>query len=74
MATKAKAIIVPVAIQNTRALFENAYTFKRIPVYVSIQKPIDTSTLDEEGLKELPERVETVIRSAYDALPEVRKR
>ena len=74
MATKAKATIVPIAIQNTRALFEDAYTFRRIPVYVSIQKPIDTKDLSEEELKELPERVESVIREAYSALPRVKRK
>lgn len=74
MATKAKAVIVPVAIQNTRSLFENAYTFRRIPVYVSILDPIDTSRLSEEELKELPERVEALIRDEYSKLPAIGKK
>ena len=73
MATKAKAVIVPVAIQNTRSLFEDAYTFKRIPVYVSILEPIDTAALDEEELKNLSDHVETLIREEYAKLPQVRK-
>ena len=74
MATKAKAVIVPVAIQNTRSLFEDAYTFKRIPVYVSILEPIDTAALDEEELKNLSDHVETLIREEYAKLPQVRKK
>ena len=74
MATKAKAVIVPVAIQNTRSLFENAYTFRRIPIYVSILDPIDTSRLSEEELKELPERVEALIRDEYSKLPAIGKK
>ncbi len=73
MATKAKAVIVPVAIQNTRCLLESAYTFKRIPVYVNILKPIDTSTLSEEEMKEVPAMVESIIKDAYSALPAYRK-
>ncbi len=74
MATKAKAVIVPVAIQNTRSLFEDAYTFKRIPVYVSILEPIDTAALDEEEMKNLSDHVESLIREEYAKLPQVRKK
>lgn len=73
MATKAKAIIVPVAIKNTRSLLENAHTFRRIPVTVSILPPIDTSKLSDEELKDLSVKVENMIREEYKVLPDEKR-
>ena len=74
MATKAKAVIVPVAIQNTRVLLEDAFTFRRIPVYVSILPPIDTSLLGEEEMKNISSTVEDGIRAEYSKLPAYKKK
>ena len=74
MATKAKAVIVPVAIQNTRVLLEDAFTFRRIPVYVSILPPIDTSLLGEEEIKNICATVEDGIRAEYSKLPAYKKK
>ena len=71
MATKAKAVIHPIAIQNTRLLLEDARTFRRIPIYVSILPPVDTSTMDEEELKAVPETIKNMILEEYKKLPRV---
>lgn len=69
MATKAKAVIHPIAIQNTRLLFEDAHTFRRIPVYVSILPPVDTADMDEDQIKEVPDMIKGMIQAEYDKLP-----
>ena len=69
LATKAKALIVPVAIQNTRATFESSKGFGRVPVYVRILPAIDTAEMDEEQLSDIHTVVENEIRSAYSELP-----
>ncbi len=74
MATKSKALVIPVTFKNTRCLLEDAYTFRRIKVYVNIGKPIDTESLNEDEMRKLPERVENIIRKTYEALPSCRKK
>lgn len=69
MATKAQAKIIPIALQNTRLMFENAHSFRRIPVYVDFLEPVDTSTMTEEEIKEVHTLVENRIRAAYKELP-----
>ena len=69
MATRPKALVVPVALKNTRNSFEAVDSFKRVNVYVKIMKPIDTASLSEEELKNLHSDVEQRIREAYDSLP-----
>ena len=69
MATKPRAVIHPIAIQNTRPLLEDAHTFRRIPVYVSILPPVDTADMDEEQIKEVPDMVKALIQEEYDKLP-----
>ena len=71
MATKAKAVIHPIAIQNSRVLFEDAHSFKRVPVYVSILPPVDTADMDEEELKAVPEMIKEMILKEYETLPRV---
>lgn len=71
MATKARAKIVPFVLQNTRALFEDAYTFRRIPVYVEFLPPVDTAEMDDEELKNVHTVVEERIRKAYYKLERV---
>lgn len=73
MATRVGAMIVPVVIKGTRDIFENGNSLLRRPVYVQYLKPIDTSVMDEEELKDVHTVVENEIRAAYDALPSRRK-
>lgn len=69
MATRAKALVVPVVIKNTRALLENAYHFGIVPVYVEFLEPIETENMSEEELKDLPLLVENRVKEAYSVLP-----
>ena len=69
MATKPHALVVPVAMKNTRNTLEAIDSFRIVHVYVKIMKPIDTSLLSEEELKTLHSDVENEIREAYKVLP-----
>ena len=63
LATMAEAVIVPVTVNGTWRVWE---AHKRItPCRVSIQfhPPIATAGLDSAAKKELPQKVETIIRS-----------
>ncbi len=65
LATRAKAVILPVTIQNTYKLIEGRWTTKslRIPIYLTIHPPIPTADLSDEDLKALPQRVYDTIES-----------
>ncbi len=69
MATKPQALVVPVAMKNTRYTLEAVNSFRIVHVYVKIMKPIDTSMLSDDEMKALHTTVETEIREAYDSLP-----
>lgn len=69
MATRPKALVVPVAMKNTRNTLEAVDSFRIVHVYVDIMKPIDTSALSEEELKRLHSDVENEIRRSYAVLP-----
>lgn len=69
MATRPKALVVPVAMKNTRSTLEAVDSFRIVHVYVDIMKPIDTSALSEEELKTLHSDVENEIRQSFAALP-----
>lgn len=73
MATKAKAVIIPVVFQNTRLLFEDAGSFRRVPVYVKILPGIDTSVMDDEEIKNVHCIVEEKVKEAYASLPCVKR-
>ncbi len=57
LATRAKAIVVPITIEGTRAVFEDRKGISIPKITLTVNTPIDTSLLDEEGLKELPTTV-----------------
>ena len=65
LATRAKALIVPIAISGTRMAFESKKGMRRIVIQISVCKPIATATLSEEQLKELPEQVFGAISERY---------
>lgn len=69
MATRSKALVVPVAMKNTRHTLEAVDSFRIVHVYVRIMKPIDTSVLSDEEIKTLHSDVESEIREAYAELP-----
>ena len=64
LATKAKAVIVPVTLRDTYKLFEETGTVKKNrKIDFVVHEPIDTSKLDRKELAELGERVESIVRS-----------
>ena len=71
MATKARATIIPVAIQNSRRLLEDPRGFGITDVYFKILPPIETRNMDEDELRLIHEKVEKEIRSAYETLRRV---
>ena len=69
LATRSKAIIVPIVIRGTRQGFEEMEGWRRKKdAYLSICKPIDTASLNEEGLSQLNELVQREVESRYDEL------
>ena len=69
MATRAGALVVPVAMKNTRKTFEGADSLRPVHVYVRIMEPIDSSALSEEETRDLHTIVENRIRQALEELP-----
>ena len=64
LATKAKAVIVPVTLRDTYKLFEETGIVKKNrKIDFVVHEPIDTSKLDRKELAELGERVENIVRS-----------
>ncbi|WP_320128096.1 lysophospholipid acyltransferase family protein [uncultured Sphaerochaeta sp.] len=57
LATRAKAIIVPITIVGTRLGFEDLKGCKRIHASLSIGKPIPTADLTPEEMEDLPQVV-----------------
>lgn len=74
IATRAKCLVVPVAIKNTRQAFEDAHYLGIVPIYIEILPPIDTANMTVDELHELPMRVETMVKEAYDKLPSFPKK
>jgi len=62
LATRAKAIILPVTINNTSLLLESKTRIRRQKLELIIHEPINTEKLSDTELKELPERVFSIIR------------
>lgn len=69
MATKAKALLIPIAMKNERFAFEAPNSLKRVNVYVCVMKPIDTALLTDEEVKNVHVVAENMVREAYSALP-----
>lgn len=65
LATKAKAVVVPVTIRDSYKMFEEkGVVTKGTKLDFVIHEPIDTSKLDRKELASLGERVEEIVRSA----------
>jgi 1-acyl-sn-glycerol-3-phosphate acyltransferase len=62
LATRAKAIILPLTINNTSFLLESKTRIRRQKLELIIHEPIDTSKLSDEELKDLPEKVFSIIK------------
>ena len=64
LATKAKAVVVPVTIRDTYKLFEEKGVIqKNKKIDFVVHKPIDTSILDRKELASLGETVENIVAS-----------
>ncbi|MGH0053902.1 MAG: lysophospholipid acyltransferase family protein [Sphaerochaetaceae bacterium] len=70
LATRSKAVIVPIAIKGTRSGFEELKGCKHIHAYFSIGKPIYTDRLNSEELSVLHEVVYGTIAKRFDELPD----
>lgn len=64
LATKAKAVIVPVTLRDTYKLFEETGIVKKgRKIDFIVHEPIDTAKLDRAELAHLGERVENIVRN-----------
>lgn len=68
LATKAKAIIVPITLDGTRLAFEQKKGIRKIVVHVTVADPIPTADLDEEQQKELADVVFGSIQKQFKSL------
>ena len=69
LATRSKAVIVPITIKGLRAGLEHLQGFRRVHAYFSISAPIDTATLHEDQIANLHEVVYGTIAKRFDELP-----
>ncbi|PKL12113.1 MAG: 1-acyl-sn-glycerol-3-phosphate acyltransferase [Spirochaetae bacterium HGW-Spirochaetae-8] len=68
LATRAKALVVPIAICGTRKAFEEKKGLGRVHVRISVCEPIPTAALTEEEIKLLPAKVFGAVESKYNDL------
>ena len=69
LATRSKAIIVPITIKGLRDGFEGIKNFRRVHAYLSIGKPIPTASLSKEETATLHEWVYGEVKKRFDELP-----
>ena len=69
LATRSKAIIVPITIKGLRAGLEDMHNFKHIHAYLSIGKPIPTANLTSDEIATLHEVVYGEITKRFNELP-----
>jgi 1-acyl-sn-glycerol-3-phosphate acyltransferase len=70
LATRAKAVIVPITIDGTRRALEQKQGIGRVRVVISVAEPIPTAQLDEEQLKILPDTVYGAIEEQFSSIVE----
>jgi 1-acyl-sn-glycerol-3-phosphate acyltransferase len=63
LATRSKAVIIPLTILNSSSLFEAKSGIKRNTVELIIHEPIPTADLNDQEIKDLPDRVFSVIKT-----------
>lgn len=68
LATRAKAMIVPITIDGTRKALEQKKGIGRVHVRISVAEPIPTADLDDEQLKALPDKVYGAIGEQFRSL------
>lgn len=65
LATKARAVIVPVTINGSYRMYEETGNIKKnTRIEVTVHEPIDTAGMDRKELAELSDRIEETIRKA----------
>lgn len=69
LATRSKAIIVPITIKGLRHGLEGITNYRRVHAYFSIGKPIPTDSLSKEEIAVLHERVYGEVKKRFDELP-----
>jgi len=68
LATRSKATIVPITIDGTRRGVEQKRGIRRVVIHLSVGDPIETASLDNDQIKELPGRVYKVIEEQFKTL------
>lgn len=70
VATKGKALIVPITIDGSYKVFENNKGFKVKPtvINVTVHKPIDPAKMAKEEIKELDQKIKEIIQSKLPVL------
>ncbi len=69
LATRSKAIIVPITIKGLRDGFEGITNFRHVDAYLSIGKPIPTASLSKEEIATLHELVYGEVKKRFNELP-----
>ena len=63
LATRSKAVIVPITIRNTYKLLERIdFSSFRTRIQLIIHEPVPTEGLSDEELKKIPDKVFSIIR------------
>ncbi len=70
LATRAKAVIVPITIDGTRRALEQKQGVRAVHVILSVAEPIPTEDLTEEELKALPDTVYGAIDRQFKSITE----
>ncbi len=73
LASESKGLLVPVTIEGTYKLLEQYGKIRRCNVSVMYHDPIDCANLTKEEERELPMRVENIIREGQKKLLAVKK-
>lgn len=73
LATRAKAVIIPITIEGTRRALEQKRGIGRVSVRISVAEPIPTAPLDDDELKRLPDTVYGAIEEQFQTLANERR-
>lgn len=68
LATWSKAVIIPVVIKGVRNGFESKKTIRRQYAKIAMLDPMETENLTPDEIRDLPQRVESIIREAYERI------
>lgn len=62
LATKAKVPIIPIAANNSSAVFEDNKRIRRARIIIEFCEPVETADLSKEEIKQLPDRVRAILQ------------